>query len=138
MIFGLCFFHSVIQERKKFGSLGWNIMYEFNNSDLETSIKMLKKFITESEDIPWDAIQFMTGHINYGGRVTDDNDRLLLMSILEKCYGEQILDSSFIKQIKGQKKKPVPVLKKETTDFSFFDSQIYKIPKDNETLQDVY
>ena len=94
--------------------------------------------MTESEDIPWDAIQFMTGHINYGGRVTDDNDRLLLMSILEKCYGEQILDSSFIKQIKGQKKKPVPVLKKETTDFSFFDSQIYKIPKDNETLQDVY
>lgn len=31
-------------------------MYEFNNSDLETSIKMLQKFITENEDIPWDAI----------------------------------------------------------------------------------
>ena len=39
----------------------------------------------------------MTGHINYGGRVTDDNDRLLFMCILEKCYGEQILDASFIK-----------------------------------------
>ena len=29
--------------------------------------------------------------INYGGRVTDDNDRRLLMCILERCYSPQAL-----------------------------------------------
>ena len=96
LLFGLSFFHSIILERKKFGSLGWNIRYEFNDSDLETSIKMLQNFLYESEDIPWDSMQFMTGHINYGGRVTDDNDRILLMNILQNCYSEKTLDPNFV------------------------------------------
>jgi hypothetical protein len=37
----------------------------------------------------------MTGHINYGGRVTDDNDRILLTCLLQKCYGKIILDPTF-------------------------------------------
>ncbi|KAA6382715.1 MAG: putative dynein heavy chain, partial [Streblomastix strix] len=42
ILFGLAFFHSVAQERRKYGPLGWNIVYEFSDSDFEVSWSHLK------------------------------------------------------------------------------------------------
>ena len=112
MIFGICFFHSQVQERRKFGPLGWNIRYEFNDSDLDTSLTMLPLLLEEQEDIPWDALIFVIGHITYGGRVTDDLDRRCLISMLKKILNTQIFED----------------------DYKFSDSGIYYAPKDG-TLQ---
>lgn len=53
-------FHAVIQERKKFGPLGWNIVYEFNDSDRDFAFNTLKMFCAEGT-IPWDALEYLTG-----------------------------------------------------------------------------
>lgn len=62
MLFGICMFHAVIQERKKFGPLGWNIVYEFNDSDRDFAFNTLKMFCAEGT-IPWDALEYLTGTI---------------------------------------------------------------------------
>lgn len=93
--FGLKFFHGVVQERRKFGPLGWNIRYEFNDSDLETSTVITKNMLDIEGAIPWDTLLFVIGHINYGGRVTDDKDRRAILAVLEKYVSPPLLDPGY-------------------------------------------
>lgn len=98
LVFSLAFFHAVIQERRKFGPIGWNIRYDFNQSDFECSTSTVRMFLLELEGdaaIPWDAMEFVVGQINYGGRVTDDNDRRCLMAILRQYVLPGVLDPAY-------------------------------------------
>ena len=52
--------------------------------------------------LPPPLFRYVTGECNYGGRVTDDKDRTLLNTILEKCYCPEIAgDSGYMLSASG-------------------------------------
>jgi len=93
LLFSFSLFHAIIQDRRKFGPIGWNIAYEFTNEDLSVCQKQLRMLLNEYEQIPYKVLNFLGAEINYGGRVTDDKDVRLIKTIL-KTYmnGEALRD----------------------------------------------
>jgi len=88
LLFALCFMHSVVQERRKFGSLGWCIPYEYNNGDLTACILFLEKHLYNGS-ISWPTFQYMVCEAQYGGKITDTLDRRMF-----KTYTQVWLNSS--------------------------------------------
>jgi len=37
LFFGLAYLHSILESRRKYGSLGWHVPYKFDFSDFEVS-----------------------------------------------------------------------------------------------------
>jgi dynein heavy chain len=122
LIFGLAFFHSIVQERRKFGPIGWNIPYEFNENDLRISVRQLKMFLDEFPEVPYDTLRYTAGECNYGGKVTDAHDRHTLMTILETYYTSAMMDDSYRLSASGTYYAP------SKTDFKGYLEYINTLP----------
>jgi len=95
LLFGLCFFHALIQERCNYGPLGWNIPYQFSEPDRQICMAQLKMFIDENDAIPYAALRYTAAEANYGGRVTDTHDRRCIAFVLTDFYCPEILKDDY-------------------------------------------
>lgn len=95
MLFGLCFFHALIQERCNYGPLGWNIPYQFSEPDRQICVSQLKMFLEENQTIPYAALRYTASEANYGGRVTDAHDRITITNLVTDYYCEDILKDGY-------------------------------------------
>ncbi|CUG06458.1 dynein heavy chain, putative [Bodo saltans] len=89
LLFSLCYFHSVLLERRKFGTLGYNVVYDFTYSDFEVSENIIKLYCNNMtsyrpEDIPFITIRYLIAEASYGGRVTDDWDRRCINTYMDQ------------------------------------------------------
>jgi dynein heavy chain len=79
LVYVLAVFHAIVQDRRKFGRVGWNVAYDFNESDFAISFKLLNLYMQKSfdreEPTPWETLRYLIGEAMYGGRVTDYYDR---------------------------------------------------------------
>jgi dynein heavy chain len=93
LLFGFCFFHAAVQDRRKFGPIGWNIQYRFTTEDLITNRRQLMDFVNQYDEPPYKVLNYLGAAINYGGRVTDDKDKRLIESILRTYINKELVET---------------------------------------------
>jgi len=74
-LFALCWFHSIVLGRRRFGQQGWSRKYSFNTGDLTICANVLQSYLEANPVIPWDDLRYIFGEIMYGGHITDAWDR---------------------------------------------------------------
>jgi len=94
LLFNLCFLHSIVQERRKFGALGWCIPYEYNTGDLFACIQFLEKHLYTGQ-ISWPTLQYMVSEVQYGGKITDNFDRRLFNLYAQAWLDPDVCEPDF-------------------------------------------
>jgi dynein heavy chain len=92
-LFAMAVLHSLVQERRRFGALGWNIQYEFSDSDLSCAVQNMQMIVEHQAghgkgaemlmehcvtNQVMEVVRHIVCEVVYGGRVTDANDWQLL------------------------------------------------------------
>lgn len=90
-VFSLAVFHAVVNERKRFRSIGWNCLYDFNDDDFSNCVSQLRLVIKQFGELSFDHIQNFVGASSYGGKVFDGIDQCILSSMVKIFFNANII-----------------------------------------------
>jgi len=90
-LFSLCWFHSVVCGRRRFGQQGWSRKYSFNTGDLVICSNVLGSYLNANPTTPWDDLRYIFGEIMYGGHITDAWDRRTCNTYLKLYQDPKLL-----------------------------------------------
>lgn len=72
LFFGLAYLHAILDGRKKYGTLGFNLPYSFNQSDFDVSNEQLTTIMkAQSPDYAssLEVLKYFYAYINYAGKI---------------------------------------------------------------------
>lgn len=88
LVLRLCLFHAMLTERLQYRSLGWRRPYEFTAADMLSAINQVMSIVHDQPNADLDAslpgLLHVVGQCLYGGKVTHDWDRRLLVCLLSQ------------------------------------------------------
>eukprot|EP00111_Clytia_hemisphaerica_P023720 TCONS_00069889-protein len=114
LVYSACFFHAVVQGRRKFGAYGWNTAYDFITPDLEMAVSTIQEMLYQQPDVKFKALETLAGEIIYGGRVLDPWDKRCLNTLFKAFFCKEL----------------------STEGFSYLQSKNYKPPSSADNFMD--
>ena len=93
--FIVSWFNAVVQERLRYMPIGWSKVYEFNESDQRCTLDCIDEWIDsmgknriniDSDNIPWDALRTLISQSVFGGKIDNEFDNKILLSLVDKFF----------------------------------------------------
>ncbi|KAH9593148.1 Dynein heavy chain region D6 P-loop domain [Trypanosoma melophagium] len=91
VLFGLAWFHAILQERRNYVPQGWLKFYEFSSSDLKSAAEILSNMSLDNRD--WTTVHGLLQECIYGGRLENTRDEKVLMALILFVFNEDMLIS---------------------------------------------
>ena len=130
ILYALCFLHTVAQERRKFGPLGFTKAYSFAQADLSACVSCVQNHLrtmeARSRPIDWTTVHYMVCEVLYGGKITDEYDQRLFNTYGAAWLSEACLAPGF--QFGGTLTQAYPMPPAQSGDLAGYRAFVETLP----------